>query len=313
MTRGTGRPTGNRTPGRIVSGSVLLVLAGGWLLLGPRDGSAQSLRYSGSLQYATGSYVFDARSHSFYLTSGLGLDVGRFDVSASVPLVLQNGGVVTTAGDRLLPTGGEGHGVVSHRRSGDRIRTHTGGGMGSGDGLPQPDSSVGFSESYRFRIGDPYLRGGWELLRDRRVLRSVRLGAGVKVPATDLDSGVGTGEWDHTVGASVMVAAGRVLLSGDVAYWWYGDLPELELRDGLSYGVAGAGPFLDGRGILMLSLAGAERLAPNMEAPLSLGAAVGYRLGERWSLNGGISVGMTESTSDLSVYVGWSRPLTPTS
>jgi hypothetical protein len=271
--------------------------------------AAQGLRYSGSLQYATGSYVFDARSHSLYLTSGLTLDRGRFEASASMPIILQNGGVVSTVGDRLLPTGGEGHGTVAHRRSGDRIHIRRDEGMGPGEGTSPVDPAVRFSEAYRVRAGDPFARVGGELVSAPGHLRSVRVSAGAKIPATDLDGGVGTGEWDYTIGASATARVGPVFVLGDLSYWWLGDLPELELRDGLSYGLSGAVGVLADRGTLMASLSGAQRVVQTLDPPLSFGAALGYWLDGPWSVNGGLSVGLTESASDLSLFVGWSRRL----
>lgn len=273
----------------------------------PDAGAGQTVRYSGGLQYATGTYVFDARSHSLSLTSRLFLGLGRFEATASAPVILRNGGVVTTVGDRIVPTGGEGHGAVARRGSRERIHAHPGEGMGPGGG--DADSTVRFSESYRVRVGDPHLRAGGEVISGGSRLRSLRATAGVKVPVTELDSGVGTGEWDYTLGASATAAVGSVLLLGDLAYWWYGDLPELELRNGVSWGLAGAVAILDGRGTVMASLSGARRLAPTLDAPLSLGAALGYRLDSGWSVNGGLSAGLTESVPDLSLFVGWSRGL----
>ena len=288
--------------------SVLVALAKTGFLQSPLEG--QSVRYSGALQYITGSYVFDARSHSFSLSSGLTLDVGPFDASLSVPVILRNGGVLTTVGDRLMPTGGEGHGVVAGRRSGDRIRTHDGGGMGPGNGMHQdPDSTVRFSDAYVFRIGDPFLRASGQILGARGRLRSLRATGGVKVPATDLDSGVGTGEWDYTLGASATVLLGSLFLMGDAGYWWFGDLPDLELRDGLSWGAALAGFVFDRRVSLMATVSGSSRPIRTLDPPLNLGVAAGFRLTGEWSGSAGVSAGLTESAADLALYLGWSRSL----
>jgi hypothetical protein len=288
--------------------SVLVAFAGTGFPQSPLEG--QSVRYSGALQYVTGSYVFDARSHSFSLSSGLTLDVGRFDASLSVPVILRNGGVLTTVGDQLLPTGGDGHGVVAGRRSGDRIRTHGGGGTGPGGGMHQePDSTVNFRDAYEFRIGDPFLRVSSDIVGDRGRLRSLRATGGVKVPVTDLDSGVGTGEWDYTLGASATVLLGSLFLMGDAGYWWYGDLPDLELRNGVSWGAALAGFAFDRRVSLMATVSGSSRPIRTMDPPLNLGVAAGFRLTGEWSGSAGVSAGLTESAADLALYLGWSRSL----
>jgi len=285
----------------------LLALMGTAFLHVPLEG--QSVRYSGALQYATGSYVFDARSHSVSLRSGLSVEAGRFDASVSIPVILRNGGVLSTVGDRLVPTGGEGHGVMTGRRSGDRIRTHDGGGMGPGGMHPAPDSTVHFSEAYVLRVGDPFLRVSGQVLGDRGPLRSLRGTGAVKVPTSDLDSGVGTGEWDYGLGASATVLVGSLFVMGDAEYWWYGDLPDLELRDGLSWGTALAGLAFERRISLMATVSGSSRPIRTMDPPLNLGVAAGYRLANDWSMSTGVTVGLTESAADVAIYLGWSRGL----
>ena len=305
----TRAPTSSRRRRELPSPPLPLLLArvGTAFLQVPLEG--QSVRYSGALQYATGSYVFDARSHSVSLSSGLSVEAGRFDASLSIPLILRNGGVLSTVGDRLVSTGGTGHGVMSGRRSGDRIRTHDGGGMGPGGMHPGPDSTVHFSQQYVVRVGDPFLRVSGQVLGDRGPLRSVRATGAVKAPMSDLDSGVGTGEWDHGLGASATVLIGSLFLMADAEYWWYGDLPDLELRDGFSWGAALAGLAFERRVSLMATLSGSSRPIRTMDPPLNLGMAAGYRLADGWNISTGVTVGLTESAADVAIYLGWSKGL----
>jgi hypothetical protein len=308
LRRNLSAPTGRGRIHRMPALAVLSALGMAGLLPSPLEG--QSVRYSGAIQYVTGSYVFDARSHSMSLSSMLSVEAGWFDASLSVPVILRNGGVLTTVGDQLVPTGGEGHGVVAGRRSGDRIRTHDGGGMGPGGGMDQePDSTVRFTDAYVLRVGDPFLRVSGQVLGDRGRLRSLRVTGGVKAPMTDLDSGVGTGEWDYTLGATATVLLGPLFLMGDAGYWWYGDLPDLELADGLSWGAALAGFAFDRRVSLMATLSGSSRPIRTMDPPLNLGVGAGFRLIGEWRGNAGVSAGLTESAADLALYLGWSRGL----
>jgi hypothetical protein len=306
--RNVSAPTGWRRVRRLPRLSLLTVLVVAGLLQSPLEG--QSVRYSGALQYVTGSYVFDARSHFVSLSNALSLEGGGFDASLSIPVILRNGGVLTTVGDRLLPTGGEGHGVVAGRRSGDRIRTHDGRGMGPGEGMNQePDSSVHLNHAFLVRVGDPFVRVSGEVLGDRGRLRSLRVTGGVKAPMNELDSGVGTGEWDYTLGATATVLLGSLLLMGDAGYWWYGDLPDLELRDGLAWGAALAGFAFDRRVSLMATVSGSSRPIRTMDPPLNLGVAAGFRLTGEWRGSAGVSAGLTESAADLALFLGWSREL----
>lgn len=267
---------------------------------------AQEFRYSGALQYSTGSYVFESRSHSVYLSNGLALSGGRLEVSAWLPLVFQNGGVVTLTGGQPIPTGGAGHGVVAGRQGGRRIPTGKGRGAGGGEPLPT-DSVLPFREAYRLNVGDPTGRISLELRSGYGTLRSIRLTGAVKAPVATLESGAGTGEWDATVGTSVTLGRGPFLVMGSLDYWWMGDLPDLPLHDGLAWGLGAGVPAFDGRGSLMASLSGSQRMVETMDPPLTAGLALGYRLDGGWSLSGGLSGGLTESAPDLSLFLGWSR------
>jgi hypothetical protein len=127
------------------------------------------------------------------------------------------------------------------------------------------------------------------------------------VGSPDHGPDAGTGGADFTLGGSATTSLGSIVLLGDLAYWWLGDLPELELRDGLSYGLAAATPILDGRGTLIASLSGAGRLVDTLDPPMSVTVALGYRPEGACSLSGGVSAGLTESASDFAVFMGWSR------
>lgn len=91
---------------------------------------------------------------------------------------------------------------------------------------------------------------------------------------------------------------------GDVGYWRYGDLPDLELQDGFTYG-AGVGTPVGERGSLMLSFSAAETLIEAVDAWADLSLLGGYRLGERTTLSAGVGVGLTEAGADASAFVGW--------
>lgn len=268
-----------------------------------RGVSAQDVAYNGSLQYATGSYVFSERTHSFYLFSGIGVDAGRFRVDASVPLVLQNSTLVTYVGGGPLPTGGADHEVVGNREPGMTIPGRRG-----YRAVPGTDS-VRFRNRYDLQVGDPMLYGSVEVHSGTGVLRSVTVSAGTKLPLADLDSGVGTGEWDFSAGTSLSVALGDFLLFGDLSYWWLGDLPELELRDELAYGLGIGRPILNGRFSLLGSLSGAESAVETLDPPLLLSISLGSTIDGNRQVTGGVSAGLTESSPDVGVFLGWTIPL----
>lgn len=297
-------------------------LALGWLLALAGDGLAQDVRVSGSAQYATGSYIFDRRSHSFYLFAGLQASFRRVDIGLSLPAILQNGGVVTVVGDQPIPTGGTSHRAVGRRMPGTTIGT--GGGRGSGGGagtqgqqagpLPQSpeddgEPTVDFDESFRWNVGDPVLRVSVEPIQDLGPLRSLQVTGAVKAPVNDIESGVGTGEWDFGSGVSFLFGSGRTWVLGDVSYWRYGDLSDLELRDSVSWSAGLSRTFAAGRGSALLTISGSEALIATADAPLSIGAGIGWIGAGGWSLTAGVSTGLSETSSDFSLYAGLSRGL----
>ncbi|NIQ58309.1 MAG: hypothetical protein GWN85_34065, partial [Gemmatimonadetes bacterium] len=190
------------------------VLAAAPLLAG--GARAQEVVYSGSLQYATGSYVFAERTHSAYLMSGLGVEAGRFELRGSVPVIFQNSAVVTYVQGSPLPTGGPDHDAVRRREPGTTIPTHGRGRMGGGGGgmslrpalrsgeagqQAQATDSVAFADELTTNLGDPLIQASAGLYSSTGIVRSLRVSGGAKVPVADLDSGVGTGEWDYLAGA----------------------------------------------------------------------------------------------------------------
>jgi hypothetical protein len=96
------------------------------------------------------------------------------------------------------------------------------------DPVDVPVSSV---TGYRVTLGDPFINVSTVLAESGRT--SVMASLGAKIPLNDTTN-YGTGKWD--VGGSLSLSHGlntNVLLGVDVSYWRFGDLPELDLRDGL--------------------------------------------------------------------------------
>lgn len=268
---------------------------------------AQQVTYFGGAAYSVGSYIFDTRSSSFYLSNGLRLEAGRVDLGVSIPVVTQNGGLVTrVAGGVPLPTGGSQSGLIGRRMSGETMGTHERGRSSSPDSTMMSDSTLVFVDEYTTDLGDPYLSVDGELFSGFGRVRSVSVSGMAKIPVSDPDSGVGSGEWDFGAGASVVVAAGRMLLLADAAYWWLGDMPDLELRNGLSYALAASLSAFSGRGSFMVMLTGMSRTIDEVEPPVSVLASLSRAAGERVFLSGGVGLGLTEAAPDFSVNVGWS-------
>lgn len=270
-------------------------------------------RYSGSLSYSAGSYVFAERTHSAWLTNGLTVAAGNFTASASIPVIVQNSGVVSVVAGQPVPTGGSGHAAVGGRAGdgtiGTRRRPGDMGMGGVGDATPTDSALIEFRDAYAVEVGDPYVRVAYDVFKGRGVVRSLSVSGSAKAPLRDLESGVGRGAWDFGAGASIAVGLGATWLFVDGARWWFGDLPDLELRDATSYSVGVSRPVGGGATSVLLGLSGSSRIVPTADAPLSASVGVSRFLESGRSLSLGLGVGLSESSPGVSAYLAWSLPL----
>jgi hypothetical protein len=304
----TPRSHGLRTVVTLLVGLTLAWMGVG-LAGGPAELAAQSVRYSGSASYSTGSYLFAERTHSFWLSNGLSVSGRKLNASATLPLILQNSGVVSVVGGQPVPTGGEGSGVVGGRSGDGTIGTRRRDGSGPGGGSTSTDSVVVFRDSYALEMGDPSLRLAYDAFSSFGLVRSVSLSMGAKAPVRGLESGVGTGAWDVGLGSSVALGFGRNWLFLDGGYWWFGDMPELELDDGVIYSVALSRLLGAGRTSVLASLSGSTPIVPTADAPLSLSLGASRFMDGGRSASMSLSAGLSEASPDLSAYFGWSLPL----
>lgn len=276
---------------------------------------AQDLAYTGSLQFASGSYIFTEPTRTLSMYNGITWSTGRVRLTGSIPVILHNSGAVTLVGGAYVPTGGTGHGAVGERSQGQKIRMGPGGsnrsmvgGFASLETEEAPDSPVEAPGSYDVALGDPLLSAGLELFSGFSRVRSLEITASAKPPFNDLESGVGTGEWDVGAGVATVLGIGRVLAFVDAMYWRYGDLPELELRDGVSWAGGLAVPLTRALSATMFA-AGTNRIIATADPALTVSLGFSYRVSD--SVSGSVSAGggLSETAADVIASVGWRRVL----
>lgn len=302
-----------------------LPVAAAILLCAPAAALSQEVSYSGSFQYATGEYYFAERTHSAYLLTGLTVEVDRVRVSADVPVIWQSTPWVSYVPGRGLPTGGTQEGETRDGL-GQRDRGAGGDGGGRGGGMPAGasaatggpapgagaatvrDGRVVLEDTTTYEdvgVGDPGLRAEVDLLRPGAGPWSVVLGGELKAPLADPDQGFGTGEWDGGISLSVARRISSTFLFGELGYRVLGDMEELELHDPLSYSAGVGRTAGDGKVALLASVSGFSRIVDGTDPPVELGAGLSYRISPRRSVSVNASVGLTESSPDLSLAAGW--------
>lgn len=254
--------------------------AGVLVALAFSSATGQQLRYSGSVGYATGYYDFTERTSTLSVLNGLALVGGRWSLSATVPIAIQNSDAVSYIGGMGVPTGS--------RR----------------DGTGRRSAVVGTS-SYEVVLGDPVLRASFSPYRGFGALRLLELQAMAKAPVADPATGVGTGQWDVGGGLSAGFGAGLTYFFAEASVWSPGDLPDLELKE---YGTvaAGIGQPLGGGWNALLSFAVSSAMIDGIAPPASLNGGLSYGVAGSGSISLGAGVGLTDSAPDVSVYLGWS-------
>lgn len=248
---------------------------------------AGTLSYTGSVQFSRGNYFFDLTTQGVCFVNGLSLNAGGFTLSASIPLIYLNTPYVSYSGVGVLPSGGSASSSVSQRQGKETVV------------LPEP------VDVRQYGVGDPLVRLGIRLTKGAASGLSVEVVAQAKAPVARLESGFGTGEWDYGAGLALSKRFGGLVLLADANYWKLGDLPELELRDPWVYSVSAGLPFAKGRSALLVSYFGMTRVIDGAAPPSSLGLGISVKAGAGSSLMINASIGLSESSPDLALSLGW--------
>lgn len=251
--------------------------------------------YVGSVQFASGDYIFSERTNSAFLLNGISASSGELGFSLSMPLILQSTPWITYGGVTAIPSGGTEHSELSRQMG--RRRT---------------DEAVTLVDTTAYReigIGDPLAHADFKLWSEGTVLPSLRITADVKVPIANVDRGFGTGEWDYSAGVALAKSLGRTMLFTDVAYWVLGDLPDLELKDPIAYSVGLGHALPGGRVGLLATVFGYTRILEGVDPPAQVSLGLSYLLGGGRSLLGSAAFGLSESSPDISFSFGWRLPL----
>jgi len=299
-----------------MTGAVSLVAA---FVAAPALLQAQELTWSGSVDYAAGSYVFDERFTTFSLFNSLSWRGGRLSLTGSLPIVAQNGTAISLVAGVPIPTGGPDNGTVARRQSGQTIGGRSGRGPRgtarrasfaaavAADTLTDSLTVAG-TGSYEVRVADPTFGATFTAFEGEGALRALDIAGWAKAPVATVESGVGTGAWDYGAGASLTLGAGETLLFADATWWVLGDMPDLVLEDALFYSGA-VGRRLGRDWSMLASVAASTRIVASVDPPVSVGLSLSRGVGRRASFSAGASVGLSESASSIAVNLGWSTNL----
>lgn len=167
------------------------------------------------------------------------------------------------------------------------------------------EAPEGTRTGYAFQIGDPTVGASFSTQGAEGLI--VTLAADAKVPVNDTAS-FGTGAWDFGATASMsFLSETRLFLSGSVAFWSLGDLPELTLED-VWLGTLSAGTLRPSGWSVAGFLSASSSAIAEFAAPVSLGVSASRSL-DRGSLGLSVSTGITETAADVTASAFWRVPL----
>lgn len=236
-----------------------------------------------------------------YFINSLGYSGDRGNLRLNLPFVIQNSPWISYSEGGLLPTGGKRHervGQSSHSSSmmmQDTLRQRR-------HRVDVPSGDAGL----RARFSDPGVSAMYRVYDSWTGNTSLQLNGSVKIPLTNPDNGFGTGAWDFGFGLSGMQRLRSWFVSTDVMYWYLGDMEDLDLNNPLTGSVGISYSFGDSGWLMSGSIYGSTPIIDDYDPPVSLMAGVGYMYSPRASINGTVSFGLTESSADFSIGMGWS-------
>ena len=259
--------------GRRLALVVLLILAAA----SPALAADPMFSLSSSVNVSRGDYGTGHDSTLVYVPVTLGVTpLERVKVSLTIPYIYQSSGDVVI-------TGG---GVAA--RKGVTKRTHT--------------TSIRESES---GLGDILLKGEYVLLKETDVLPEIATSLKIKLPTADKDRGLGTGEFDETVGAGLSKTfMERYTAFVDLFYTFIGSPPGANLDNSFGWDIGAAYQITKPLSVFG-SLEGSTAIAPGQADPLELRFGAEYKLTSTFKLTGSVTKGLTDGAADYGFGLGF--------
>jgi hypothetical protein len=260
--------------------------------------------WSGSLGYATGDYTLSETTETWFLVNELAWVDERWSLSLTVPVVDRSTPYVTLVGGvQPIPTGRRYGAPAEPAAPAHAAAAGTGGGARRRGGgtidVPDPETFEYSSTG----VADPSLRLEIELFRPGT--RRLALYAAAKAPLADEDEGLSTGEWDCGAGLAFAAGIGRGELLGELGWWRFGDLPDLEIDDSAVLWLAYGRP-LGGDWSWRLSASAWSQGFDGADAPAEAGFSLRRHLAGGGRLSATVGAGLTDTAPDLRFALGWS-------
>jgi outer membrane putative beta-barrel porin/alpha-amylase len=234
---------------------------------------------STSFNYSVGDYGTGKDTTLIYVPFTLGVTpLERLTVSLTVPYIRQTSQTVVL-------TGG---GVAVRRNEKGKLNTPA-------------QSSVTQTED---GLGDLLLKGSFIVLPEQTVLPEVAPYVKIKFPTADDSRGLGTGEFDETLGVDVSKRLiDRLFGYVSVAYTFVGSPRGEDLRNSFGWSVGAAYAIIQPLSVFAF-LDGATAISRGQADPLELRVGAEYKLIKALKLTGSVTRGLSNGSADWGVSAG---------
>ena len=147
-------------------------------------------------------------------------------------------------------------------------------------------------------------KAAFVLVEEKDFLPEIAPYAKIKFPTADRDRGLGTGEYDETIGVDLS----KHLVGGlfgylGLAYTFIGDPPGTDLRDSFGWSVGAAWAVTTPFSVFAF-LEGATAVTPGEADPLEIRVGAEYRLTRALKLTGAVTRGLSDGSADWGVSAG---------
>jgi hypothetical protein len=254
-----------------------LIVAGVTPALAAEDDPRWS--FSTSVNYSVGDYGTNKDTTIVYVPFTLGVrPIDRLWLSLTLPYIYQSS-------EDVVVTGG---GVAKRKR-------------GGGGKFAAPERST--SES---GLGDMLLRVSYVVLEEGELIPEIAPYVKIKFPTADSDRGLGTGEFDETIGVDLSKRLiDRLYGYLTLSYTFVGDPPGTDFRNAFGWSI-GAAYSVTAPLAVFAFLEGSTAISPDQSDPVELRVGAEYRLTKALKLTGAVTRGLTDGAADWGLSAGLS-------
>src|SRR5881296_1100944 len=234
------------------------------------------VKFSTSVNYSVGDYGTNKDTMIVYVPFTLGVrPLDRFWLSVTVPFIYQDT-------QNVVLTGG---GVASRKEQKGK--------------LAQPARAT--TES---GLGDVLLKASVVVVEERDLIPEITPYVKIKFPTADKDRGLGTGEFDETVGVDLSKRLiGPVYGYVTVAYTFIGSPPGTDFRNSFGWSIGAAYALIPSLSFFAF-LDGATAIAHGEDDPLELRVGAEFKITKGLKLTGTVTRGLSNGSPDWGISAG---------